>query len=550
MAKQQHSIDGFVPRRPGAQHTGANGPTRQVGEVNRFYPGSLPNPDQQVASRRPEIGISRADLDESLKGIDAPEEGKKDRKRRKKGDPKSRKHRIIKWVIIAVVAILLGIGGWVIYKAMNAGGNVFKGNIFDIIKNQPLKQDENGRSNILVLGTSEDDPGHDAGWLTDSIMVLSIDQKNKNAYMFSIPRDLEVKYGQACMSGYAGKINAYFSCVGGGTKDVNATREALTKTAQFVGSNVVGMDIQYGVNVNYTVMRDLVNAVGGSITVNIEGDGPTPAGIPAGSVMDSNFDWKCGSTRAKRLVNCAPRGHFIDYGPGPATIDSEHALYLAQARGDTNPTWGLARSNFDREKNQQKIVTAIRDKALSIGVLADFGKVTKLIDSLGDNLRTTFEASEVRTLVSLAKDTKSSDIHTISFIDENDPILDGSAQPVAGKYQFGQLQSFLKKKLSSDPVVREEAKIVVLNGSGVAGVAQTEADALAAKGFTISAVDNAPEGTYANAEVYQIGSGMTGTKSRLESMYKVKVKKTAPPIAVSNGTNFVIIIGKDASSNN
>jgi len=483
-----------------------------------------------------------------LKSIDGGEEDKKGRRRRK-GAPKSKARRIIKWTVIALIVILLSIGGWILYKAMNAGGNIFKGGLLGLVQNQPLKEDANGRSNILILGTSEDDPGHQAGWLTDSMMVLSIDQKNKNAYMFSIPRDLEVKYGQACTSGYAGKINVYYSCVGGGTTDPNATRDALTKTAQFVGSEVVGLDIQYGVNVNYTVMRDLVNAVGGSITVNIEGDGPTPAGIPAGSVMDSNFDWKCGSTRAKRLANCAPRGHFIDYGPGPVALDAEHALYLAQARGDSSPTWGLARSNFDREKNQQKIVTAIRDKAMSAGVLTNFGKVTGLIDSLGNNLRTTFESSEVRTLTSLAKDIKSDDIHTISFIDGDNAVLDGNAQPSAGKYQFGQLQAFIQKKLSKNPVVREEAKVVVLNGSDTAGIAQSEADKLAAQGFTISAIDNAGA-SYDKTSVYQVGGGMSGTKAKLESIYGVKVKTSAPPVSVAEGTNFVVILGKDRASKN
>ena len=547
--KQQHSIDGFVPRRPGAQTNGKGEPARPVGEVNRFYPGSLPSPDQPVASRRPELGISRSDLDDSLRGIDAPEEKQKGRSRRKKGEPKSKKRRIIKWVCITLVVILLSLGGWVLYKAMHAGGNVFKGSILDIIQNQPLKQDENGRSNILVVGTSQDDPGHQAGYLTDSMMIVSVDQKNKNAYMISIPRDLEVHYGQSCISGNSGKINVYYSCVGGGTDNVESDRAALTKEAAFVG-DIMGLDVQYGVNVNYTVMRELINAVGGSITVNIEGDGSVPYGIAAGSVMDSNFDWKCGSTRAKRMANCAPRGHFIDYGPGPATLDAEHALYLAQARGDSEPTWGLARSNFDREKNQQKIVKAIREKALSAGVLANFTKVTGVIDALGNNLRSTFETSEVRTLVSLAKDIKNEDIQSISLIDGDSPVMNGNAQPTAGMYEFGPLKAYIKKKLSSDPVVREEAKIVVLNGSGVAGVGLTEANSLEAKGFTITDIDNAPAGTYASVEIYQIGKGMSATKAKLESMYKVKVKTTAPPVDVVAGTNFVVIVGKESSSKN
>jgi hypothetical protein len=207
----------------------------------------------------------------------------------------------------------------------------------------------------------------------------------------------------------------------------------------------------------------------------------------------------------------------------------------------------LGRSNFDREINQQKIVKAIREKALSIGVLTDFGKVSGIIDALGNNLRTTFEANEFRTLVSLAKDIKDKDIQSVSLIEEPDPILNGNAQPVAGKFQFEALQAYLKKKLTSNPVIREGAKVVVLNGSTVAGVAQKEADQLESKGFTISGIDNAPEAEYAAVEVYQIGGGMSATKAKLESLFGVKVKTSASPVAVAKGTNFVVIFGKDRS---
>jgi anionic cell wall polymer biosynthesis LytR-Cps2A-Psr (LCP) family protein len=508
-------------------------------------PTAPEQPFVQPTTLRPSsVASIRSQIDESLNSIDTDEDLDKNKRgrRRKKGAPKSKARRIIKWVVILLLVALLAIGGWLAYKAMRASNSIFKGNIFDVIQNQPLKQDENGRSNILVLGTSQDDPGHEAGYLTDSIMVISVDQKNKNAYMISIPRDLEVKYGEACLSGYQGKINVYYQCVGGGTDNIDAERAALTKEAGFIGG-VLGMDIQYGVNVNYTVMRELVSAVGG-ITVTIESRDPR-------GQMDANFDWKCGVgdrkvSHAEVLRRCPPSGHFIDYPNGPVNLDAEHALYLAQARGDAL-NYGFEQSNFDREKNQQKIVKAIREKALSAGVLANFGRVSGILDALGNNLRTTFEAKEIRTLVSLAKDIKNEDIQSISLIDSEPPLMSGNAQPSAGMYQFGDIQAYIKKKLSSNPVVREEANVVVLNGSGVPGVAQTESDKLKEAGFTITAVDNAPEGTYADVEVYQIGDGKTATKAKLESMYGVKTKMTAPPIAVSEGTNFVVIIGKDRS---
>jgi len=555
MTKQNNSLDGFVPRRPGSQ-LGEHHSKSGAG-ANRFYQPVSPHEKvEQPVLKRSGLGITRSDLDESLKGIDTDEPSKNVKKRRgdRKGAPKSKLRRIIKWVVIFLIIVALAVGGWIAYKALHASGNVFKGNILNIFQNQPLKQDANGRSNILVLGTSQDDPGHQGANLTDSIMILSIDQKNKNAFMISIPRDLEVHYGQACVSGYSGKINVYYSCAGGDVGNVDADRTALTKTAQFVGS-VAGIDIQYGVNVDYTVMRQLVNAVGGSITIDIEGSGGAPG------ILDQNFDWKCGLgdrkvSHSEQVKRCPPNGHFIDFPNGPATLDAEHALYLAQARGDCVPggygqckaTYGLSRSNFDRELNQQKIIKAIREKALNAGVLTDVSKVTNLIDALGDNLRTTFETSEIQTLVSLAKDIKDSDIQSISLIDGDNPVMTGDAQPTAGRYNFTDLQAFIQKKLSSNPVVREGANVAVYNGSGVSGVAQTAANTLKNDGLTVNDIDTAPEGTYANIELYQIGTGMAATKTKLESIYGVKTKKTASPVTPPAGTNFVVIIGKDPSA--
>lgn len=493
---------------------------------------SLPEPVAQQ-------GLTRSEIDDSLKGIDE-DHGDSSKKKRHRGERRRWSFgRIVKYVVLLLVVILIGIGGYLGYKALSAGSSIFKGNILDAFtKNEPLKQDANGRSNILVLGTSEDDPGHQGADLTDSIMILSVDQNNKNAYMISIPRDMEVQYGQACTSGYAGKINGYFSCVRQ-SDSVEDDRQATLDTAKLL-SEVTGIDIQYGVHVNYTVMRDVVNAVG-NITVTIDSRDPH-------GQMDSNFDWKCGATYAARLKACPPNGHFIDYPNGPVELDAEHALYLAQARGDIPPTYGFEQSNFDREKNQQKIIKAIREKAVSAGVLSDPTKVNALIDALGNNLRTTFEASEVKTLLSLATDIKSEDIHSISLIDGDQPIMAGDGNPVAGKYNFTALRAFLKKSLSSNPAVREGAKITVLNGSGVAGVAQTEADKLTNGGFTVNAVDNAPDGTYDKVEIYQIGDGMSATKAKLQSLYGVTVKTTSPPVSVAPGTNFVVVFGKASAA--
>ncbi|MDB5163067.1 MAG: hypothetical protein JWN28_674 [Candidatus Saccharibacteria bacterium] len=567
MNKNQTSIDGFVPRRPGNRlgelhqvrkpdaairpidrslHT-----TETTHLARRRAAQSAPAAPAQAMVGAPRQGmeIGRGDIDDSLRNIDdesLQDGGKKSRRQRRRDkkarkQPKSKARRIIKWVFIVLLIIVIGVVGYFVVKGLNASGNVLQGNIFDLVKNEPLKQDENGRSNFLLLGTSEDDPGHDAGYLTDSILVLSVDQKNKNAYTFSIPRDLYVEYNQACMSGYRGKVNVYFMCANDGDDDA-AEQDRLTKTRGFIGE-IVGMDIQYAVHVNYTVMRDVVNAIGGNITVNIDSRDPR-------GVMDSNFDWKCG--RTNRKVNCPPSGHFIDYPNGQVTIDAEHALYLAQARGDIAPTYGFEQSNFDRERNQQMIMVAIRDKALSAGTLTNLGKVSGLIDALGGNLRTNVETKEIRTLMDLGQNIKSTDIISIDLYTAENPIFTtgtlpgagSSVYPKAGVNDYSELQAYLDKQLTSNPVVREGANITVLNGSGVAGAGQTVADSLTEKEFTVDDVANAPEGTYAAVEIYQIGEGNTATAAKLKELYGVTIKTTAPPVSVTGETDFVIIVGK------
>ncbi len=541
------SIDGFIPRRPvgDAQNIGLvqeNGLTRNSLE-SPIQPsktldghGLERTPrDQATAS----MGLSRSDIDESLNSIDTQDPTPQDKRKKTKGN-KSKARRIIKWIFIVILVAVLGVGGWLASKTLNAGGSVFKGNILGLIQQQKLKEDSKGRTNILVLGTSEDDPGHPGGYLTDSILLLSVDQKNHNAYMISVPRDLEVKYGMACNSGYAGKINEYFNCVNQDYTSTQAEDDRQSQTRAFIGG-VLGVDIQYSVHVNYSVMRDVVGALG-TITVNIQGSGGAPG------VMDSNFDWKCKGGNAYASLatmkkNCPPNGHYIDYPNGPTVLDAEHALYLAQARGDVMPTYGLGNSNFDREQNQQKIVLAIKDKALSSGTLTNIGKVSGLIDAIGNNLRTNFDTSEIGTLVSLAKEIPSSSITSYNLL--NDGIMDAAGQPVAGKYNFTQFQAYVQKKLYATGITKEDAHVMVLNGSGVAGVAQTEANKLTALGVTIDAVDNAPNATYTNNIIYQVTpNAKPDTAAKLQQLYGVKpqVVTAIPGVTLGDNTDYVVIV--------
>lgn len=542
------SMDGFVPRRRGSMAGPVKGALGSSAE-SPVRPVEL----QDVAARkgsleRSNLGLSRNDIDESLREIDDEEfnldkKPLKTRKREKVKKSHSKKRKIIRWIIWGFIALLVGFGVWAGYKFIASTNNIFKGDIFGLVQKKELKMDSAGRSNVLIFGTSEDDQGgnHPGALLTDSIMVLSVDQKKKDAFMVSIPRDLWVTFDDSACNGNEGKINELFYCSSDGGKDSEAGALALAKKI----GQITGLDIQYYSHINYSVVRETVNAIGG-IDVDVMGNGDVPYGVKPGSILDRNFDWKCKYT-------C----YFVKYEPGVHHMDGEHALAFMRAR-NASGGYGLAAGNFDREKNQQKVLVALRSKALSAGTLSDVGKVMGIVDALGNNLRTNFDKSEVRTIMELAGGIDAASIKTIDLIDEEKPVMTtaryGSqntsiVRPITGLFDYGDVKTYIQRQINSDDVTREAANVVILNGSGMTGLARKEGDALEAMGMTVSDTANAPGEVQTHNIIYQIGKDNPATKARLESHYSAKVSTDNPPIQVASDVDFVIIVGSSMDKN-
>lgn len=555
MNQPNNSIDGFTLRRrpAGMRQPGASNYDHDaLPAVPEQYAAKPDEPSQAIDQRHRSdvMGVAGAtagtagatqqaggshlvkDIDESLRAID----DEPVKKPRRKISKKNLKRLLIALLVVAAIGI-----GYVGIKAIMAGSSVFNGNLFDIFSTRPLKQDSFGRSNILLFGTSEDSIAHEnAGAdLTDSMIVLSIDQNQKNAVMFSVPRDLWVDYGQSCLAGYSGKINSLYGCA----KDGASEQSGANKLRQVVGE-IFGLDIQYYAKVNYTAVKDAVDAVGG-ITVTIDSDDPR-------GVFDPNFDWQCGATQAERIEKCPPNGHLVEYENGPATLDGEHALALARARNAAGG-YGLSGGNFDREQYQQKIILAIKDKAVSAGTLANPVAVSGLIDSVGRNVQTNFETGEIKTLVDLAGAINQASIRTINLVDEDKPLvttgnIDGQSivQPVAGIDNFSQIQNFIRSQLSGSIDGSENATIEVLNGTDRSGVASSKEAELQGKGIVVTSIGDAPtSSSYGALQWFDTTSGdKPKTAQRLtETLGEASSGSMLPPGVVSNA-DFVIIVGE------
>lgn len=494
----------------------------------------------------PRYEVSRSEIDESLRVIDKEVRPIEQKRRRKRLQGKKQHPlRMVKFVIMALIICGLLGGGYVGVKALLAGGSIFKGGIFGYLQKEPLKADSNGWSTTLVFGTSEDnfegDKQHDGAHLTDSLIVLSVQQSTNRAIMFSVPRDLWVEYGKTCDYGNVteGKINALYECYSLQGKNEAAGASALRQKI----SEVTGLDVQYYAHVNYSVVRDAVDAVGG-VSVDIQGTGV----YADKGILDRNFDWRCN-------YEC----YYVKYPNGPTgLIDGEHALALARARGEGIQTYGLSRANYDREVNQQKIIKSLRERALSVGTLTDITKISKLIDAFGGNLRTNFETKEIGTLMDIGSKLSTESIQQISLVDEQEPVtMEGSlsgqsiVRSVSGLKNYTAIRAFIAKNMNAGPEAQEEASIAVYNASGPDGAATKLAEQLQLQGLSVDTIANAQTAkTYKTPyTVYILTEKTPLTADKIKTQLpKAIVEQGEPPFSYNRAASIVIVIGENPSS--
>ncbi len=310
--------------------------------------------------------------------------------------------------IIIIFLIFIGVGGWLGSSIVGNLDKVFHGNFFSdatsIFSNTTLKGENQGRINILLAGDSVDQIGHGGASLADTIIVLSINTKKHSAFMLSIPRDLWV------------------NIPGFGWQKINAANDGLGKNfpgypqngmgqLEHIVVTDLGIPIDYYSVSDYGAFRDVVNAVGG-ISVNIQS--PDPRGL-----YDPNAHLK--------LAN------------GWVNLDGQQALNLARARGDGPGSYGFPNSDFDRTAHQRQILTAIGQKAKSLGFLDNPIKISNLFTALGNNVQTNLSLSDVLKLLSLTKGISPSSMKSFAYCSTltsgscSQPVLTDYTDPSSGE---------------------------------------------------------------------------------------------------------------------
>ncbi len=481
---------------------------------------------------------------------------KPEKKKNEKKEKKPKKHKVLKRVLLILfLLILLGGAGAYLYlndfvAKITDGGNLL-GFLFSD-PDTPLKKDEQGRTNIIIFGTegwNMDDPNYDGGFLTDSMMLLSVNQDTGDAKAVSLPRDLKASY--TCTG--TGKINEVYFCEYSKNDGSEASRkEYETRAANKLGeafTEVLGVDVHYHVHANWAAVTRIVDAIGG-IDVVFTSEGQTWEGEE--TVIETT------SKKGLRDVNSHGKT-YLDYPNGqPIHLDGVQALAVARVR-NAYGGYGASNGNFNREVFQQRILEAIVKKAKSKNLTGDLVAVMQIKDAVGDNLRTDFKDDEIKAVLKIASNVDFTNLETISLYSTDDKpaalLRTGMINnisyviPTAGVGNYANIKSYMKRKLSAEAFTSENAQITVLNGTSAYGVASKEKTELENNGYIVNSSANAPadQSGFDGVRVYLKNDKMPLTAEALKKFYGVDIITEIPESLKNTAADFIVIIGNGFS---
>lgn len=304
--------------------------------------------------------------------------------------------------------------------------------------------------NILLLGYGG--AGHDGGNLSDVIMVLNVNPKEKKAVFVSIPRDLwvEIPIRSDIKEHY--KINAAYAI---GSDDKKwPLKEPRYKggagggeMAKEVIGEVIGVKIEYFISVDFEGFKNIADAVGGvDVDVPVTFDdyfypvkgleneicGKTGAEIAELHQKYSGFD-------LEKQFEC--RYEHIHYEKGVNHMDGEAVLKFVRSR-HSNEHGG----DFARSVRQQAVILALKEKLLSLSSAKNFDDLYKEFTKM---LRTDLDLKTSKELYSLFGNSEDYKISFLSLSTDNVLVatksLDGQfiLIPKEGEDVWNSVQKFI-----------------------------------------------------------------------------------------------------------
>ncbi|MCF3942670.1 LCP family protein [Oceanobacillus alkalisoli] len=255
---------------------------------------------------------------------------------------KVRRLRVFLFIVLLLFLGVVGFGGYLAVQTMQAASESYD----DLGREKSELREEavsisNDPVSVLLMGIEDYQSDGDLG-RTDTLMVATFNPNDEKLKLVSIPRDTMVEIAGR---GYEDKIN-HAHAFGGKTMTIDTVE------------NFLGIPIDYYATVNFDAFKNIIDILGG-ITVDVPFD----------------FQQNSDDRKAEKL----------QFYEGEMRLDGRYALAYARMRYED------PRGDIGRNERQQEVISAIIDKAVSVGTIT---KVDDLVQEIGRNVETNLKVSE------------------------------------------------------------------------------------------------------------------------------------------------------------
>ncbi len=318
-------------------------------------------------------------------------------------------------------------------------------------------QKEEKTKNILLLGYGGKD--HSGGFLSDTIILLSLNKEKKTAYLISIPRDIWINLPLDWENLKAAKINEAYAIGIDDIKYPNKKPEFRGKTGggnmvKYATTQITGLSVDYFVSVSFDQIVKIIDTLG-KIRVDVpvsftdeyypvkglenETCGKTPEEMEALKQKYSGFE-------LEKQYKC--RYETISFEKGIVEMDGTTALKFMRSRHSA--TYG---GDFSRSQRQMVVLKAIKEKLISLDA---FSKVDQIFPELASLVTTDLNLPTAKELISFLGNPEEYQIKEIGLSTEN--VLTESRGPqgqyiLLPKSGFGNWQetkNFIKKEMEKE----------------------------------------------------------------------------------------------------
>lgn len=456
-----------------------------------------------------------------------------------KDDKGNHKNKILRALFYPV--IFIGIFALIFsFQVLLSGENLVTGesggsfsflNVIGLGSEKSLQGEDEGRINILLTGMGG--LGHSGPFLTDTMILVSIDTDNSKVSMLSIPRDLSVS-----IPGYGWRkvnsVNHY--------GELNNPSEGAKYTADYM-SSLLNIPIHYYVRVDFKGFEQLIDELDG-LDIYVDN------GFSDSQFPDNNYGYQT-----------------ITFAKGWNTMNGVTALNYARSRHGNNGE----SSDFARSQRQQKTIKALKDKIISSKTLLSIKRITSLYKTFNENVSTNMESWEILRFAKLAKSIEDQNINTLVLDNSTNGLLYSTV--INGAYllmpkdeSFYEIQQVVMNIFNPDQYLRrdERVDVEIRNGTKIDGLAYTTSIELTRQGFEVSKIGNAINQDYEKTVIYDLTNGQKNfSLERIKTQFNANVATFLPQwledeytdnsnqqepklnVLTPSTADFLIILGQD-----